>query len=327
MELEGKARNIVRRRKDNIMMNDKQRAQVYNILLTPIEFFSEKYKESNEYPDYIIEETNIFIDKNVIKSTQSYYPYYPDLSKKRYPFSPDCDMSDFACGFYEILYKDILNDNKLVDDNGNFVDKNFAGDTMNSVSKLPILKDSYHCLANFWLIPMHIGRTSKSTPIEKMKWSKMSNYYDIQDFMDRFLLLLKHNFGTYKDMYKQYFKNIKAFEQFADIHFLKGSHTDEKYDIREYSHILDKTTTDTIYDFMKKRAKAISESKHAEELWEYFFENGLLGYKETYLELDEYPLNKEVHPYSYECPKCNRIIANDENYSIPPVCDECAIEG
>ena len=121
MELEGKARNIVRRRKDNIMMNDKQRAQVYNILLTPIKFFSEKYKESNEYPDYKIEETNIFIDKNVIKSTQSYYPYYPDSSKKRYPFSPDCDMSDFACGFYQIIYKDILNKDilnyyKLVDD-------------------------------------------------------------------------------------------------------------------------------------------------------------------------------------------------------------------
>lgn len=180
------------------------------------------------------------------------------------------------------------------------------------------------CLANFWLIPMHIGRTSKTTPIEKMKWSKTSNYYDIQDFMDRFLLLLKYDFETYNGMYKKFFKNIKSFEQFADIHFLKGSYTDEKYDIREYSHILDKTTTDTIYDFMKKRAKDISESKHAEELWQYFIKNGLLGYKETYLEPDEYPLNKEVHPYAYECPKCNRIIVNDENYSIPPVCDECS---
>lgn len=52
--------------------------------------------------------------------------------------------------------------------------------------------------------------------------------------------------------------------------------------------------------------------------------SGLLGYKEKYLEPDEYPLNKEMHPYAYECPMCNRIIANDENFSIPPVCDECS---
>lgn len=46
-------------------------------------------------------------------------------------------------------------------------------------------------------------------------------------------------------------------------------------------------------------------------------------YKETYLEPDEYPLDKEIHPYAYECPKCNRIIANDENYSVPDMCNEC----
>lgn len=61
-----------------------------------------------------------------------------------------------------------------------------------------------------------------------------------------------------------------------------------------------------------------------EELWEYFIRNRLLEYKENYLEPDEYPLNKEIHPYAYECPQCNRVIANDENYSIPPVCDECS---
>lgn len=298
------------------MMNYKKTQDVYKILMTPIR--STRYSESKP---------NIKKVGSVIETTQTYWPQYIDKDTAkpfRYEFRPDCDMSDFACGFYEIIYKDILIDQNIVDEDGNFTNKIFAGDTMNSVSKLPILKDSYHCLANFWLIPMHIGRTSKYTPIEKMKWSKMSNDYDIQDFMDRFLLLLKHNFGTYKVMYKEYFKNIDAFKQFADIQFLKGSYTDEKYDIIEYSHILDKATKDTIYDFMKKRAKAISESKHVEELWEYFFKNGLLGYKETYLELDEYPLNKEVHPYSYECPKCNRTIANDENYSIPPVCDECS---
>lgn len=33
----------------------------------------------------------------------------------RYPFASDCDMSDFACGFYEILYKEILQDIRLPD--------------------------------------------------------------------------------------------------------------------------------------------------------------------------------------------------------------------
>lgn len=47
-------------------------------------------------------------------------------------------------------------------------------------------------------------------------------------------------------------------------------------------------------------------------------------YQEKHLEPDEYPINEEIHPYAYECPKCNRVIANDENYSIPDMCDECS---
>ncbi len=293
------------------MMNYKKTQDVYNILITPIK--TTRYSENKA----IIKKVG-----SVIETTQTYYPY-KEWNGNKVDIPIDPDMSDFAIGFYEILYKEFLN-TPILDENDGFTDKEFAGDTMTSVSKLPILKERYHCLANFWLIPMHIGRTSKSTPTEKMKWSKMSNHHDIQDFIDRFLLLLKNNFETYKKMYRGYFENIGTFERFAEFHFLRGSYLDDKYDIREYSDKLDKTTTDTIYDFMKKRAEAISESKYAEELWDYFFENGLLGYKETFLEPDEYPLNKEKHPYAYECPRCNRIIANDENYSIPSVCDECS---
>jgi hypothetical protein len=314
MELEGKARNIVRRRKDNIMMNDKQRVQVYNILLTPIEFFSEKYKESNVYPDYIIEETNIFIDKNVIKSTQSYYPYYPDLSKKRYPFSPDCDMSDFSCGFYEIIYKDILIGQNIVDEDGNFTNKIFAGDTMNTgiiskhgrKSKLSTHKR--HCLANFWILPMWIGRDWGKNP--HPEHSKTRN--NCNDYIELYLEYVKDNWDVLQknENVGEYFLKFKNFNDFMDKHYISDNVKSEK--IQEQ------------IDFIKDRAKAISESKHTEELWEYFFENGLFGYKETYLEPDEYPLNKEIHPYAYECPKCNRTIANDENYSIPDMCDECS---
>lgn len=251
------------------MMNDKQRAQVYNILLTPIEFFSEKYKESIEYPDYKIEKTNIFIDKNVIKSTQSYYPYYPKSSKKRYHFSPDCDMSDFACGFYEIIYAPLLNGKKIVDEAGNFVDKEFAGDTMTSASKLPGLRDKYHCLANFWLLPMVIGRTSNND------WTKTSRRYDIQDFMDRFLSLLKANFGEYKCLYSSYFKNIDTFKRFVKIHHLDGAYVDEEYTVIQFSNNIDISTSNRLFELIKCRADNISKSEYADELWDYFNKWGL----------------------------------------------------
>lgn len=86
-----------------------------------------------------------------------------------------------------------------MDNNGNLVNKEFAGDTMTSVSKLPELKEKYHCLANFWLIPMELGRKSNS-PL-----SKTSNTYQIQDFMDRFLLLVKFKFGDYHKNFGRYF--------------------------------------------------------------------------------------------------------------------------
>lgn len=231
------------------MINDKKRQDIYKILMTPIQCT----KYSNGRP--IIKVVN-----SVIETTQTYWPQYIDKDTGkpfRYPFIHDCDMSDFACGFYEIIYKDILNDNKLVDDNGNFTDKNFAGDTMTSVSKLPGLKDRYHCLANFWLIPMEIGRTSKN------EWSKTSKKYEILDFMDRFLLLLKYNYHAYEDLFKNYFNNIKTFEQFAEIHFIKNSYVDENYDVNEFSHQLDSTTSDILFEFIKIRATLISESKYA----------------------------------------------------------------
>lgn len=298
-------------------MNDKKIKDVYDILMTPID--CTKYSNGT---------TDIKKLNSVIKTTQTYWPEYIDKYTDkpfRYKFNPDCDMSDFACGFYEIIYKVILNGKKVVNENGNFTDKNFAGDTMTSISRLPELKEKYHCLANFWLVPMNIGRTSQSTQEEYKRWSKTSNVYNVDDFMDRFLLLLKYNFESYKKLYEFYFKKIYDFNVFSDIHFIKNSYIDDTYDVNEFSDKVDSTTSDIVFQFMKKRATAISKSKHAEELWNYFYENGLIKeYKETYLEFDYYLLNKEMFPYAYECPMCNRIIANDDNYSIPPICDECS---
>lgn len=318
---------------------NKKNPDVYKILMTPIQ--STGYSKSKP----IIKKVG-----SVIETTQTYWPQYIDKNTAkpfRHQFIPDCDMSDFACGFYEIIYKDILNDNKLVDDDGNFADENFAGDTMNSFNTIANLvreagtkkeerkpienwpkwlqeyHSNYHCLANFWLIPMEIGRTSKN------EWCKGCYDKNVQDYMDRFLKLYKDNSEQYKTLYPSYFKNMKSCKDFARLHMLVGSYVSENMEVENFSNekLDGKIIVKKIEDNIMKRAEAISESEYAEELRKFFFENGLLEYKETYVESDEYPLNKEIHPYAYECPKCNRIIANDENYSIPPVCNECAIEG
>lgn len=248
-------------------MDSKKSKQVYEILLMPIEFNSEKYKDGNVYKDYKIEEQKIFKYGSVIKSTQSYYPKYQ--GNVRYKFHPDPDMTDFACGFYEIIYAPLLNGKKIVDEAGNFVDKEFAGDTMTSASKLPGLRDKYHCLANFWLLPMEIGRTSNND------WTKTSRKYDIQDFMDRFLSLLKANFDEYKCLYSSYFKNIDTFKRFVKIHHLDGAYVDEEYTVIQFSNNIDISTSNRLFELIKCRADNISKSEYADELWDYFNKWGL----------------------------------------------------
>ncbi|MCG2729851.1 MAG: hypothetical protein L6276_06145, partial [Acetobacterium sp.] len=52
---------------------------------------------------------------------------------QKYCNSADEDMSDFAVGFYEIIYRNIMkvveNPGSILDNTGHFIDKNFAGDT------------------------------------------------------------------------------------------------------------------------------------------------------------------------------------------------------
>ena len=109
----------------------------------------------------------------MIKTTQTYWPQYIDKDTAkpfRYPFRPDCDMSDFACGFYEIIYKDILIGQNIVVEDGNFTNKIFAGDTMNTgiISKYgrktKLSTHKRHCLANFWILPMWLGRDWCNNP-------------------------------------------------------------------------------------------------------------------------------------------------------------------
>lgn len=254
------------------MVDDAKRKQVYEVLLMPIK--CENHSGFRNDRKVVIRK-----EGNCIKTTETYWRPYKDRETGesfRYSFIPDCDMSDFACGYYEIIYKEILKDvQKLVDDDGDLVNREFAGDTMTSVSKLPQLRNSYHCLANFWMVPEFIGRTSKYTPNKYQKWSKTSSVYNIQDFMDRFLVLINENFEVYKSLYPSYFKNIDTFEHFVEIHYLGGVYVDEDYNVIKFSNNIDMSTPNILLKAMKNRAEKISKSKYVDKLWDYFNEYGL----------------------------------------------------
>lgn len=282
---------------------------VYEVLITPISVIADS--NSNGQPK--IERVN-----SIINTTQTY------RRSKDYPKNLDADMSDFAVSFYSIIYKNILKDGRILGDDNNFSSDEFCGDTMTSASILTSLKDKYHCLANFWILPMQVGRTSKYTHSELKKWSKTSNFFGIQDFMDRFLLLLKNNYKTYQSCYKKFFGEIQDFKTFAELEFLVGSYVDSNFNILQYSDVINSKTSDIAFELIKLRAKTISESEYCDELWEYFKSIGLIKLKEEYLEADEYPIDYELYPNGYSCSKCGRFIKNEENYSIPDMCDICA---
>ena len=110
-----------------------------------------------------------------------------------------------------------------------------------------------------------------------MNWSKMSKIYDVEDFVDRFLLLVKYNFDTYKRLYPGYFGKMEKFENFVEINFLMGSYVDENYDVNEYSDIVSEKTSNTVWEYIKNRAEVISKSeKYWEKLWEFFSKWGLV---------------------------------------------------
>ncbi|MDY5576152.1 MAG: hypothetical protein SPF70_01540 [Lachnospiraceae bacterium] len=246
-------------------MNVKE--QVYNVLLMPI--------QCKEHSGFNQErEVQINNKGSIIETTQTYWPEYINKNTGksfRYKFIPDCDMSDFACGFYEILYGDAFKCQKIVDENnGCLINKNFAGDTMISVSKLPGLKNKYHCLANFWILPTELGRKSDD------KLSKTGHYYEIEDFMDRFLLLLKYKFEEYKKVFPDYFSHIEGFDNLSDVHFIKESYLDEHNNVLQFSNNINEKTEEYLWNCIKKRAEMIANSKFSSRLMEYFIRNNII---------------------------------------------------
>lgn len=247
-------------------MDKRMQKQVYDILLMPIEVTG-----SSGFGDE--RRVEIKREGNIIKTTQTYWTEYKNKETGepfRYDFQPDCDMSDFACEFYKLIYEKTLSINGIVNNNGGAVNKQFMGDTMTSVSRLPDLQNRYHCLANFWLIPMGLGRQSNH------KLSKTSKMYDILDYMDRFLLLLRYKFSCFKNEFPDYFQKVDTFNRMSDIHFLRESYVDSQYNIKNYSDVIDDNTADFLWTCVKNRAEMISQSECGQELWEYFNEVGVL---------------------------------------------------
>lgn len=259
-----------------------KRKQVFDVLMLPIEAV-----------EYSAGKVEISREGNVIKSTQTYYPY-KKWNGKSLPIPLDEDMSDFAVGFYEIIYGSIINDKSLIE-NDRLVDDKFAGDTMNSFETIANLfpeagnykkkrtlptawpkelqqyKKQYHCLANFWILPIEIGRKIDENNV----LCKGSYKYDIKDYVDRFLEKLKDS-----NEYMKYM-NYDDFSMFAKVQFIYGSYVYSDDSIYNFS--ADESNPylliDKIMDRIKIRAKAIANSDYAERLWNYFNHYGLVVYE------------------------------------------------
>lgn len=248
-------------------MSKTRKEIVKEILLMPIEM-------TDEEPDNF--EGTIFKRDAKVYSSQR---YINDANKKYL----DPDMSDFSVGFYQIIYSNILGSKKILNDKGNLENKNFAGDTMNSFhtianytpgagesrkkrtdrekwpSYLKDYYDHYHCLANFWLVPLIIGRTGNK---------EFSKAYKAKDYMDRFLNVLKDNKKDYEKEFRVYFDSFENLD-FNEVHFLKGIYIEGDKIISFSKNNTSEEKIIEITKMIESRADYIA-SKYTDELFAYF---------------------------------------------------------
>ena len=219
------------------------------------------------------------------------------LSGQKYGSIADEDMSDFAIGFYETVYQGLIPDKKLLKEDGGLSNMQFAGDTMNAkvycgkdVDANSSWKSKYHCLANFWLLPVNVGRSSAKTPTDERKYSKSKN--GINDFLDKFLKYYSDNYKEYADKYGDYVncmaqdrdedKNSEHTDigAFYKNHCLLGSFVEnDGYKIKNFScnnKKLDINICEDVWNRIKCRAGKLAE-ECGEQLYEYFFKT--LGLK------------------------------------------------
>ncbi len=150
--------------------------------------------------------------------------------------------------------------------------------------------ETYHCLANFWVLPGEIGRSNKhkySKGIPGRPVDTANNFnYGRKDYMDRFLKALideKGNFVIeFKDEFKGYFEALGIKVDKIDVNsFLEKQYINDWDMINFFSKIDENTNEFTkavngVIDSMEKnickRASAVVKNEViCNKLSEYFF--------------------------------------------------------
>lgn len=171
------------------------------------------------------------------------------LSSQLYKGNSDEDMCDLAIKYYDKFYG-----RKIIDENGDLLSESFAGDTMIDTYKSEM---NYHCLANFWLLPVGIGRSCRK-------------YNKSRTRMDYFLKRIEDSTARFEDYYKDYFEVFPR-KEFAKAHFLCNSFYETIGDSNIIVKIDNcKKASSIIID----RAKIISEYKM--ELYDLFIDLELI---------------------------------------------------
>lgn len=195
------------------------------------------------------------------------------LSGQQYIGSVDEDMSDIAIEFYKVIYG--IND--ILEDDGRLFNQEYAGDTMNSyqqitgrvsctVERKMEWFDAYHCLANFWMLPMEVGRKG----IKGYSKSQVS-----KDYMDGFLHVLKCRFEEYRCRYSQFFKDTNCFEDFCKKQYIEKIYSSND----EIKKITGFTEADEGIGVMKNLVESRAEllaQKYKDELFNMFKRIGIL---------------------------------------------------
>lgn len=259
-------------------MSNEKREQVYDVLLTPI------ICEKNE--------KEIRFRNGVIFSPQDYYG------------TPDEDMCRFAVDFYDILYKSIIPEGGVLK-NAYLRNKEFAGDTMHSfksvanllikaiyndklnmeIPGMPYLeyyKVHYHCLANFWIIPMRHGRSSPKRIKDGHETYDFSEFY-IQDVGKNWKSLKEDSEITYvtrnsEQKYENYFNKFDSINSFCNTHFINNPRPADEYKSEDYKDEPEELL-DLALKSIRERARSIAfdtESDIPNELWDCFNDLGLI---------------------------------------------------
>jgi hypothetical protein len=206
------------------------------------------------------------------------------LSGQKYYSGADPDMSDIAVKFYEIIYKDLLDQfriKSILNDEGYLRCPEFAGDTMNSfntvANKTPgaglsrrqrtpksewpeYLRDyneKNHCLANFWLLPLEIGRSLNGELNKAVK--------PINDYVDNFLNLIKTEIKFDKSE-SCFFRSFDSFDEFIDIHFVKSYIKNGSINFYSGSDSNSEKIIESMLQRIDQRAEDIANSKYVDDL-------------------------------------------------------------